>query len=271
MEQPIETYKHKGYTINVYLDEYGGNDPRDWDNLGTMVCWHSRYILGDEQPGGDSEDYLKDLACSLDDTLADRIDYWENGLGWVYLANNFDDPVAECDERIRSKVWMAIDKYIPVLLPLRLYDHGGISMSTSHGYPYNCPWDSGYVGYIYVTREQIRKEYGKERVSRKVKATVRRVLENEVKVYDWYLQGAVYGYVVRDPEGEEIEYGSCWGFFGWDHKESGLLESAKDEIDSDLERIEQEKRDEVKRHGEYLKRAIRAGVPVEYRQACPVG
>ena len=29
------------------------NGKKDRDNLGTMVCWHGRYNLGDKQPGGD--------------------------------------------------------------------------------------------------------------------------------------------------------------------------------------------------------------------------
>jgi len=36
-------------------------DPREWDNLATMVCWHRRYNLGDEQPEEDPEEYLTGL------------------------------------------------------------------------------------------------------------------------------------------------------------------------------------------------------------------
>ena len=48
-----DTYKletHGDYTVTVQHDECGPwNDPRGWDNLGTMVCGHRSYILGDVQ------------------------------------------------------------------------------------------------------------------------------------------------------------------------------------------------------------------------------
>ena len=48
-----ETYKqetHGDYTVTVFYDEAGEwNDPRQWENLGTMVCGHRDYILGDVQ------------------------------------------------------------------------------------------------------------------------------------------------------------------------------------------------------------------------------
>lgn len=37
---------YKGYTIKIYHDE-DAESPRDWDNLGEMVCFHRRYNLGD--------------------------------------------------------------------------------------------------------------------------------------------------------------------------------------------------------------------------------
>ncbi len=46
-----------GVTGTVQFDEYPEN-PRDWDNIGTMVCQHSRYNLGDTE---DSPDSFKDL------------------------------------------------------------------------------------------------------------------------------------------------------------------------------------------------------------------
>jgi len=35
-------------------------------------------------------------------------------------------------------------------------------------------------------------------------------------------------------EGEEIEDGSCWGFLGYDLKESGLLSEAKCTVSADI-------------------------------------
>lgn len=40
---------YKGYVIRIEPDPDPQN-PRDWDNVGTMACWHGRYTLGDVQP-----------------------------------------------------------------------------------------------------------------------------------------------------------------------------------------------------------------------------
>ena len=35
------------HRIRLIQDEHCDCNPRDWDNLGTMVCWHGNYLLGD--------------------------------------------------------------------------------------------------------------------------------------------------------------------------------------------------------------------------------
>lgn len=119
-------------------------------------------------------------------------------------------------------------------LPLYLYDHSGITISTK---PFSCPWDSGQVGYIYILPEDGRREWGKQ-WRKKAEAC----LKSEVEIFDAYLTGQVYGYQVikRTPcphcsniEKERID--SCWGFFetesnyeNWEVYKEGLaaLESA---------------------------------------------
>ena len=114
-------------------------DPREWDNLGTMVCFHSRYNLGDEQPRSDPNEWLRELACDLDDSLADRLEYWENGNGWRALMNASRTPSDDADAKIEAAIWKVLDAQV-VMLPLYLYDHGGLTMNTS---AFSCPWDSG--------------------------------------------------------------------------------------------------------------------------------
>ena len=43
-----------------------------------------------------------------------------------------------------------------IALPVYLYDHGGITISTS---PFSCPWDSGFFGIIAVPLDKVRREY----------------------------------------------------------------------------------------------------------------
>jgi len=43
----VETKTIGEYKIEIHQDECA-ESPREWDNLGTMACFHSRYTLGDK-------------------------------------------------------------------------------------------------------------------------------------------------------------------------------------------------------------------------------
>jgi len=96
-----------------------------------------------------------------------------------------------------------------IALRLYLYDHSGIQISTE---PFNCRWDSGQIGWIFVTPAKLKKELGDSVDHGKVED----MLRDEVKVYDLCQRGQCWGY----------EYGedSCWGFVGEDLKETGLMD-----------------------------------------------
>jgi hypothetical protein len=189
-----ETYR--GCTVRLEYDEDPLNPRKEYDNVGTMVCWHRRYNLGDEQPRGDPSDYLLDLARQA---VSDR--YPELLLR------------ANC-ERILAKHYVILDLY--------LYDHGGITISCS---PFSCPWDSGRVGFIYCDLKKALHEWGVESKhhlgwdgpasygdgKRTVREAAADYLKGEVETYDAYLTGRVVGFVAEDPDGETID--SCWGFY----------------------------------------------------------
>ena len=141
-----------------------------------------------------------------------------------------------------------------ILLPLYMYDHSGIALSLGRDqYPFNCPWDSGQLGYILIDREWLRKYYGKKYFTKGMRRRLQETAEKNVELYNDYLSGAVYGYIVEEA-GD-----SCWGFYGYDHEKSGLLEMARGEIDC---HIEQTKKD----HFAQLKQWIKNHVPLEYRK-----
>ena len=59
--ESIETIERGGLTIDIYPEEHLDDSPRDWDNMGTMVCWHSRYTLGDKHDHDRPHNMLADL------------------------------------------------------------------------------------------------------------------------------------------------------------------------------------------------------------------
>ena len=222
------------YKLKIKQDTDPLNPRTDWDNFGTMVCWHSHYNLGDEQRRDGADDWLRELACLLDPSLEERLLYWEDGDGWTRLCNKAEfwgDASRAADEKTRAAIMAVIDKHT-VMLPLYVYEHGGITMNTGG---YSCPWDSGQAGYIYATRETILKEFSAKKLTAKLRRQVEDILRSEVKTYAQYLEGDVYGYVIYkidepcdcDPEpwnnyppcnctkhAEVVD--SCWGFYGSD-------------------------------------------------------
>lgn len=104
-----------------------------------------------------------------------------------------------------------------ICLPVYAYIHSGITISTGG---FSCPWDSGQLGIVYISKADALKEWGtgvKKRISPKMLARVREYLKGEVETLDHYLTGQVYGYRVYGPEdadGEREEMDSCWGFYG---------------------------------------------------------
>lgn len=83
-------------------------------------------------------------------------------------------------------------------------------------------------------------------------------LEATADLYAAWAYGDVFGFVVEDPEGEELE--SCWGFYGRDHEKSGLAEAAREAINHEIR-----KRAEARTR--QIKTWIRNRVPLEVRTA----
>jgi hypothetical protein len=141
-----------------------------------------------------------------------------------------------------------LDENSIIGLPLYLYDHSGITMNTGG---FNCPWDSGQVGFIYVTKAAIRAEFGVKRIGPKLRERVLTMLRGEVETYDQYLTGQVYGFSI-EKDGEHLD--GCWGLFGYDY-------AAQEMKDTLATCIEYEK----KRRFETLKTLIRNHVPLNMR------
>jgi len=111
-----------------------------------------------------------------------------------------------------------------VVLPLFLFDHSGITMSTSPDQfraADSAGWDWGQVGNIIATPNAMRDNFMVERLSKDMKDKSRKILVDEVKTYDHFLQGQVWGFIYTPDKGEED---SCWGFYGDTLEETGILD-----------------------------------------------
>ena len=216
------------YTLEVIQDEYP-NDPRNWSNVCTMVCWHRHYKLGDDHNFESPDEFMQHLYLDV------------IGKHW-------------CDEH-ESDDWHDIYEELQktdlvLIKQINLYDHSGITVSTSSRYPYNDRWDSYCIGFIYVTKKTIFKECGGI-TEENWKDRADEYLEGEMQTYNQYLIGDVYEYaltkkviyqekcphcgeVIREYEDKE-EVDSCCGFYGDCLEENGIL----DNIGTDLQFVEE--------------------------------
>ena len=100
-----------------------------------------------------------------------------------------------------------------VILPIYMYDHSGITISTA---PFGCRFDSGQVGFIYCTAKDMESD-GMAGTIDEDRAIV--LLKGEIETYDSYLRGEVYGYRIFEQEvcdkghTHEEQLDSCWGYY----------------------------------------------------------
>ena len=247
----------KEYLLTVENDTYSYDPRAKFDNVTTMVCWHSRHSLGDNHDYDGIEDFFQDLCKKV-------------------LGKDYEETE---DLFWRNMFKMLEESNLIYIKPLNLYEHSGMTISTSNAYPYNDRWDSSPVGFAYVTKQTVFKECGGIPVrdengeymmvehkheghpstysvktipltDENWKERAEMAVDDEVETYDYYLRGEVYGYTLEEkvhykdetrcPHCNEIikvdeyddweEVDSCWGFYGSCLEENGILDS----ISSDL-------------------------------------
>ena len=167
MTDSIEERIIGDYLIKILQDNEPVN-PREWDNIGTIICFHKKHSLGDPH------------------------DYNFNDFNsWEELKNQINK-----------------DQNVAVILPIYMYDHSGITIKTT---PFNCPWDSGQIGFIFISKEKALNEFGGCKITNILRKRLIQLLIGEVDTYDQYLAGDVYGYQITLND-EVLD--SCWGYYG---------------------------------------------------------
>ncbi len=192
--------------LKISHDE-SAESPRDWDNLGTIAYKHKRYVLGDE-------------------SISDPIEWLEDIL-------KIDNANVYNNQRLEELEKMFFEKFIA--LPVYIYEHSSVAISTT---PFSCPWDSGKVGYIYISKDDTRVEYSCKRITKKIRDNVLSVFQAEIETLSLYAQGEVYYFTLYDDNGNVID--SCGGFFGSDYKTNGILDYLPSGVDINSLKIELE-------------------------------
>lgn len=223
-ESPFKMKDKEGVEYLLTVEQYDyAEDPREWSNLCSMICWHNRYRLGDKHPFDDVDEFMQHLYLDVTGK------HWCND----HESDDWQDVYKELRETD-----------LVLIKQINAYEHGGITVSTSIGYPYNDRWDAGCVGFIYVTKKTIFNECGGI-TEENWKDRADKYLEGEMETYDQYLRGECYRYTLEEKVhyrnettcphcGEVIkvneyddyeEVDSCCGFYGDCIEENGILDN----------------------------------------------
>ena len=217
----ITTTDGRKLRLVIEQDEFP-EDPRSWDNLGTMLCCNRSYQLGDCNTNRETE------------------------LQLAAICRKYGKSDEEIDEMtFAEEVRFILDQDNVCGLPLWLYDHSGISISTG----VVDSWDSSFVGLIFVEKDfYIAQMCLKDEKDWKAKA--KETLKSEVEIYSDFLEGNVYMWTLYEPtvvirqsmEGKELsrkidEEGemvdSMGGFY------NPTLEDVEEYFDFEIAEIEQ--------------------------------
>lgn len=262
-----EKEEYRGLTINVYYDESPTN-PRDWGNVATFVCEHRNYNLGDEQSiqdvvnklyssyvsskavidyfvktrnaklkvgeEGDGCDHYYEYEIKVCGEMCKQYICADSSMSEDEIAGEMEDELDLCE-----KLQLIEESGEVVMLPISMYEHSGITLwlgsKWSH---YDAQWDCSSIGFAYVEKSTAKEEGmldPGEEYDHDWKKWAYAMMEAEMKTYDQYVRGEVYGYMVEDEDGEKASdalLSGCWGYYEKDY----MLEDAKDCIDTYLEK-----------------------------------
>ena len=198
--------------LSLMFDPVDKGDPEKFIIEETTDGYNVRYITVDNEPESPRQcDNFGTMVCF----------HKEYNLGdgeHAYRSEDFNS----WDE-LRDKI--ESNENPGVVLPLYLYDHSGITMKTS---PFNDRWDSGQVGFIFVSKDKIREEFAIEdkdaEITDEIFENAKKILESEVLLYDYYLTGDVYRLVKEkfDNDGQQVDFDIVGGYYG--------IESTKEEL-----------------------------------------
>lgn len=240
----VETAQVGPYTVRVKPDNDAGHcSPLEYEETFTLAF--ACDISGNKDIRSIS-DYLDELAEDSEPGFQDFCEREEAAMfhttdpaiaqanphafrnaeeGWSKLAKRTDERRA----RILAKHYL--------IRPIFVYEHSGVSMTTGTGglgYPYTCRFDTRQSGLIVITKDAAREMMMVKRLTKAVVERIHATMNSVVETYGQWCNGEVYGYVVEDADGEEVD--SCWGFIG-DGAKCALKEgkdSAQSHFDADI-------------------------------------
>lgn len=244
-----EIIDYKGYKITVAQDEFAENPFEKWDCEPPILTYHcdgrgSFKAYGDVESLGDIVRLMPSSCFEKGNRVALFKEFLAEGSTlreFVELANDCGDYRGAFIQALEWKFdkepsgWRSATEWFEVAECLLKWAGIPCYNGQSNGYSQG---DSALVLAIATPAWCEKVGCAKEHQESACKGAF--------DLYSSWAWGDVYGVSeIHAPgitdedgdetEGEELEDGSCWGFYGRDHEESGLIDHARSVIDSHIE------------------------------------
>jgi hypothetical protein len=255
---PVETEDYRGFTIEIFRDEDGGNPWKDMDGNPPIAVYYDRGITEYATKYGHANELPELTREQMHAHKAEIASLL--GFGTLYQAakasmGGYRDTAEDAiHEALRNHLEYNRSDRERLEALESLWNMAGVPavLGTSTGYSQG---DYAYV--LAVATPEFLKAMGSD--AETWSADNFRALRDSIRLYGYWAWGDVYGYVVEDEDGETLD--SCWGYYG-DYKSSEweyMLSEARSAVDY---RIEDERRAKI----EQVKTWIRNRVPFQYRR-----
>lgn len=227
-ENPLEAWDGEWPTLVRY-----DRDTKTYDKVPGSQIPHVIHRFSDEQLVHDQIGIAKALNTSIASLAIDwmhALDHDDPPPNYIHdadaLRDVFERQMGEVDDSDQFGVLAAL--YVLLGIPALEYNSRG-----------HCQGD--YAELLIVATPEACAKFGTPSstlgvgANAHVEAYWEQSLKSTGDLYSAWAWGDVYGYVIEQPvydedgeieEWEEIEHGSCWGYYGDDHAESGLEDAA---------------------------------------------
>lgn len=184
--------------------------PDDWDDTNVfLVANHTREFTV-EREGFNVQWISQHIEAE------DELKKWEG-----ISADEIDESHIEA---LRDDIIQDYNNYH--IFPLYAYIHSGVSLSVSRGYPYNCYWDSGQVGYVLVSiTEALDNDLALQR-AKDLCETWNTWLSGDI----WHINLDKHLVTADDYVVKEEHIDSCGGYYGYKYAKEELEQWIQDEI-----------------------------------------
>lgn len=214
--------------LTMGIDECA-KSPREWDNVCKIVSKRGNWDISDEGYMMTHNEFVEYLHKLLDKKCPE-----------IKGLTDAED-IADCE---------CVKKHI-LCKPVYMYEHSGQTISLT---PFGDRWDSGIAGFIFCTKEDIKKNC-QDVTNKNWLEIAEKIMASEIDIYDRYIRGEVYCYYLEEAhtvEHKDLVTGdiwistkyevidSCCGFYGCDCAQS-ILDHALGEEWEVIEEIKEDK------------------------------